>query len=48
MYSVLDPSAPEPMPDHLASILGLLVVQGYVTNKDLREEWGVSRFAAWK
>lgn len=37
MYSVVEPSASEPVPDHLSSILGALRAQGHVTNNDLRK-----------
>jgi ATP-dependent DNA helicase RecG len=47
-YFVVEPSAAKPMPDDLASILDILLTQEYVTNKDLREVWEVSRFVAWK
>jgi hypothetical protein len=32
----------------LMSVLGLLSTQGYVTNQNLREVWGVSRSVAWQ
>jgi len=47
-YSVVEPSTAKPIPDDLTPILDILSTQGYVTNKDLREVWGVSRFVAWK
>ena len=47
-YFVTEPVAARPIPDDLVSILGILSIRGYVTNKDLREAWGVSRFVAWK
>ena len=47
-YSVVKPSATEPLPDELSAILGVLRAQGYVTNQDLRKAWDVSRSTAWK
>jgi predicted transcriptional regulator len=47
-YFVVEPSAARPLPYDLTSILDILSTQGYVTNQDLREAWGVSRHVAWK
>ena len=47
-YFVVEPVVAKPMPDDLTSILGILSTRGYVTNKDLRQAWGVSRATAWK
>jgi len=47
-YFVAEPSASKPLPDDLTFILDMLSIQGYVTNKDLREAWEVSRATAWK
>jgi len=47
-YSVVEPSAAEPLPDEISAILDVLRAQGYVTNQDLRKAWGVSRSTAWK
>ena len=47
-YSVVEPIVAMPIPDNLTAILDILSARGYVTNQDLREAWGVSRFVAWK
>jgi len=47
-YSVVKPSAAEPLPDELSAILDVIRAQGYVTNQDLRKAWGVSRSTAWQ
>ncbi|MCK4450723.1 MAG: winged helix-turn-helix transcriptional regulator, partial [Anaerolineae bacterium] len=47
-YFVVEPAASKPIPDDLTSILDILSARGYVTNKDLRQAWGISRATAWK
>lgn len=47
-YFVTESPAPSPIPEDLKAIFSILSSQGYVTNKGLREIWGVSRFVAWK
>ena len=32
----------------MTPILDVLSTQGYLTNRDLREAWGVSRSTAWR
>jgi ATP-dependent DNA helicase RecG len=46
-YSVVGPTAVELIPDGLRTILAILSARGYVTNRDLRQAWGVSHSTAW-
>lgn len=47
-YFVVEPSAVKPLPHDLTSIVDILSRQGYATNQDLRQAWGVSRSTAWQ
>lgn len=48
-YHVVEqPIAVPAIPDELKAITDILLSQGYVANKDLREAWDVSRSMAWK
>ena len=47
-YLVIEPSKAGLLPDSLTPILDMLSTQGYLTNRDLREAWGVSRSTAWR
>lgn len=47
-YLVVEPVMANLIPNDLTSIFDILSTQGYVTNKDLCEAWGVARATAWK
>jgi ATP-dependent DNA helicase RecG len=46
-YFVVGPTAVELISDGLRTILDILSARGYVTNRDLRQAWGVSHSTAW-
>ena len=47
-YLVVTPSEIDSPPDSLTPVLDVLSTQGYITNRDLREAWGVSRSTVWR
>jgi ATP-dependent DNA helicase RecG len=47
-YLIKEPSEVSPLPDSLTPVLNVLSSQGFLTNRDLRKAWAVSRSTAWR